>query len=77
MKMTKNEVVLTTKEQAAFDQAFCILAQRFEEAGEEYDSNVQESVTYCLCGALYTGGISGMMRYATETPIKKKRRVTA
>ena len=72
MKLAKDGVELTARESQMFGEALETVKNRLEMAGVDYNDKIYESVRYCLYGALYTGGIPGMMRYASETPIKPK-----
>lgn len=72
MKLAKDGVELTARESQMFGEALETVKSRLEMAGVDYNDKLDESVRYCLYGALYTGGIPGMMRYALETPIKPK-----
>lgn len=77
MQITKRGVVLTPEERAAVNKAHDIMVEKFTAAGESYDKKMRETVEYWLYGALYTTGIEGMMKCATEAKIAKKRRATA
>lgn len=72
MKLAKDGVELTARESQMFGEALETVKNRLEKAGVDYNDKLDESVRYCLYGALYTGGIHGMMQYALETPIKPK-----
>ena len=72
MKLAKDGVELTASESQMFGEALETVKSRLEMAGVDYNDKLDESVRYCLYGALYTGGIPGMMRYALETPITPK-----
>ena len=72
MKWKKDSIELTEKESDMFGKALVKLKSRLEEAGVDYNEKIDESVRYCLYGALYTGGVQGMMRFAFEAPIKTK-----
>lgn len=72
MKLAKDGVELTARESQMFGEALETVKNRLEMAGVDYNDKLDESVRYCLYGALYTGGIPGMMQYALETPIKAK-----
>lgn len=75
MKLKKEGIELTARESQMFGEALETVKNRLEMAGVDYDDKLDESVRYCLYGALYTGGIPGMMRYALETPIKPRKAV--
>lgn len=65
-------ISLSDEEQEAMNKAHNIVVEKFAAAGEVYGYETREAVEWCLLGALRIGGIPEMMRYVTETPIKKK-----
>ena len=72
MTIKNSEIILTDEEQQAVSKAHDIIVERFAAAGISYGYHVREQVGWVLLGALHTGGIDGMMRYAKEAPINRK-----
>ena len=74
MIVTKTDFILTDEEKDAVANAHEIVEVRCKASGVIYDEAMREQVTWCFMGAMHIGGISAVMQYAKEAPIRTKRR---